>query len=153
MREFAEFGRRRVFGSRQLHHDESERGRETRGGEVDGEAVDGHDSQDGVFAPSGPVERVGGVEGGWGNEGDMVVFLVLCEKKVSFGGVWLVELGPDKKEGKVRSGRLWLMTYQSTSPSQEVRLQQLVAWLDRTHISIETCLQTQLRCNLSSSSW
>lgn len=105
MREFAEFGRRRVFGSRQLHHHESERGRETRGGEVDGEAVDGHDSQDGVFAPSGPVKRVGGVEGGWGNEGDMVVFLVFCEKKVSFGGVRLVELGPDKKEGKVRQGR------------------------------------------------
>lgn len=105
MREFAEFGRRSVGGSRQLHHDESERGRETRGGEVDAEAVDGHDSQDGVFAPSGPVERVGGVEGGWGNEGDMVVFLVFCEKKVSFGGVWLVELGPDKKEGKARQGR------------------------------------------------
>lgn len=81
MREFAEFGRRSVGGSGQLHHNESERGCETRGGEVDGEAVDGHDSQYGVFAPSGPVERVGGVEGGWRDEGDVVIFVVFCEKR------------------------------------------------------------------------
>lgn len=71
-----------IEGLAELRSHDLESGSDARGAEVHGAAVEGHEAEDGEFAPCWPIQRVGGgVRGLWDVVDCVGGFVVFCEDR------------------------------------------------------------------------